>query len=473
MLPNLLKRTQGISVISLLSVIYLINSCGSQTDSQGNNSILEQITSPTPFVKSKECLEFLNHPPVANLTYQTFLVPENWDDIASSKFIHVTVIRRPPINPASAFAIPVVFFNGGPGSDSHSSISILGKNKNYDDFDLYFIDQRGTGCSESPPVESDPIKTINRSAFYGASSIIKDAEVIRKTYFKDKPWRIFGQSFGGLIVYKYLMLAPEGVDAAFVHGMSLQSNPRAWTENRLLGLKRVQEEYFKKYPEDKKTITVAKSLINAKQCYQSSIKDFEICGPSIIDSLFSLLPFSNAWGATHKTISELDAVISAKMGPMSFGLFSLGFALKTQFLPQIYKQVTPFIAALGNISSGADIVDICQNAMERLEVRGFNLQDWTLMDCRLLVNMNVTWRRDLKNLTKRDDMVLPQLKTAQNKNNIRLNIYSGAFDSAVPEETFREMSRALPNNTSYTSFPNSGHEGYYSEPKIAEDLKSY
>ncbi len=56
---------------------------------------------------------------------------------------------------------------------------------------------------------------------------------------------------------------------------------------------------------------------------------------------------------------------------------------------------------------------------------------------------------------------------------INLYLYSGEFDQMVPKENFTEQLTAFQGlpNLFYTNFPSSGHDGFYSEPQIFEELE--
>ena len=50
-----------------------------------------------------------------------------------------------------------------------------------------------------------------------ADSIVRDAEVLRDQVAGGRTWETLGQSYGGFVTMTYLSLAPEGLDACYVH----------------------------------------------------------------------------------------------------------------------------------------------------------------------------------------------------------------------------------------------------------------
>src|SRR4029077_7200184 len=83
------------------------------------------------------------------------------------------------------------------------------------------LDQRGTG--RSTPVSAEALAGLDPAAQaaylrnFRADSIVRDAELIR-AQLESHPWRVLGQSFGGLCVTTYLSFAPEGLHEAFITG---------------------------------------------------------------------------------------------------------------------------------------------------------------------------------------------------------------------------------------------------------------
>ncbi|MBP9709090.1 MAG: alpha/beta fold hydrolase [Oligoflexales bacterium] len=94
--------------------------------------------------------------------------------------------------------VPIVFFNGGPASSSHSSWENLYKDIVADTKQTYImIDQRGTGCSTAYPDSSyfDLLIDFRTYRYFSSRFIIRDAELVRtKLFGENSKWKIFGQS---------------------------------------------------------------------------------------------------------------------------------------------------------------------------------------------------------------------------------------------------------------------------------------
>jgi pimeloyl-ACP methyl ester carboxylesterase len=118
----------------------------------------------------------------------------------------------------------LLFLGGGPGSPAPRPLGGEGwLNRALRDYRVLLLDQRGTG--RSTPIDSrllaqltDPAAQADYLAHFRADSIVRDAELIRRTLLGDHPWNVLGQSFGGLCTVTYLSTAPHGLTEAFITG---------------------------------------------------------------------------------------------------------------------------------------------------------------------------------------------------------------------------------------------------------------
>ncbi len=128
---------------------------------------------------------------------------------------------------------PIIFYNGGPTSDSHSSFEAFStlsdefKKLIQNEQSFIFMDQRGTGCSdtylnsgmESEALFLDYIRHLQND--WASSSIVADSEILRKELFGDKiKWKVYGQSYGALIAQRYIEIAPQGLSSVHAHGFA-------------------------------------------------------------------------------------------------------------------------------------------------------------------------------------------------------------------------------------------------------------
>jgi pimeloyl-ACP methyl ester carboxylesterase len=183
-------------------------------------------------------------------------------DHASPERGKLTVFAREVVAPErERDELPwLVFFQGGPGSESPRPLQLVDKTwlaRALQDYRVLFLDQRGTG--RSTPVGDlagmSPEEQAEHLTHFRADSIVRDAELIRHQLGAE-PWTVLGQSFGGFCVVNYLSQAPEGLAAAFLTGglPPLERHPddvygatyeRAAAKNRA---------YYERYPEDRKRV---------------------------------------------------------------------------------------------------------------------------------------------------------------------------------------------------------------------------
>lgn len=413
----------------------------------------------TPTSASAECMSILKGLPKKTLR-GTVTVPEDWEaPVGSSPEIEVAYYyRKASENPQQAPWI--AFFNGGPASSSLSSQQIFAANALARKANWVFIDQRGTGCSTA----IDAGEAFDNAKLYGPKAIVRDAEAIRTALLgEDRPWRIFGQSFGGTIVSRYLMMRPEGIEAAYVHGFSLADDVTAWTAQRLQGQTRVLEEYFKVYPEDRALLTGLKNRIPPDYCFQSSpAAALKVCGPGIIDALFIRLGFRDSWSKMHKEIGLLNLS----------GIFLKG-AVASNILPQIEAELTLPRILLGQLVAGSDLRVICRQAEAKLAAEGV-AGPLLLSDCNLLKAVSTVWDDGLTDYQDEEGLSIADFTAglAEAKSwlspprPIPFHVYSGGLDSFSPQESFGPYVDASKGNISYRHFPSSGHEGFYAEEAI-------
>jgi pimeloyl-ACP methyl ester carboxylesterase len=166
----------------------------------------------------------------------------------------ITVFAREVASPDGLERPFLVFFQGGPGSESPRPLTPTGwLGRALRDYRVLLLDQRGTG--RSTPVGPMPGLTGREQADYlrhfRADSIVRDAEAIRAALGVER-WSVLGQSFGGFCVTHYLSASPEGLSEAFITG-GLPALGRPVDDVYRATYKRVLDRnrlYFERYPED-------------------------------------------------------------------------------------------------------------------------------------------------------------------------------------------------------------------------------
>lgn len=406
---------------------------------------------------SSECQEFIANLP-ANIEKGFITVPENWDQPDGRQ---INVFYYGKIEEAKA-SIPIAFFNGGPSASSHGSYEVLDGSVGFNKLPLIYIDQRGNGCSDSYPQGND-LNTALRISNYTTSSIVKDAEAIRKKLFgENTKWKIFGQSYGGMIVQRYVSMFPESLISAHAHGYSIMSDQADWMKYRILSQKRVLEDYFKIHPEDREGIVKLRSFISKDTCFES--EDGKICGPDLSDGLIHSLGFQNSWDFLHYWIEQLPIY----SGPELFNAYlddQVSGFMRSSFANLIINRI--------EIGRGRSDAELCSIAISRLKSIGDDPMNWPINECRILLQVKTKYDSIVESINILNELKIEDVKSALLKNpNLKFYLYSGQKDVFVPEETFSEEVEKLKGLINYTNFENSGHEGFHTESKVLDDLIS-
>lgn len=429
----------------------------------GNVPLPSEEKSETPEIPediSPECQTFLGEIP--KYFFKGFVeVPENWD-LPDGRKIKVFYYGKLEGNDRRRQK-PVVFFNGGPSMDSHASSGLFETSARASQVPFIYIDQRGTGCSD--PYPADPTEeNLERLSHYGTRSIVKDAEAVRAAVLGGKKWRAFGQSYGGMIVQRYITVAPEGIESAYAHGFSVISDSVEFFKFRMLAQKRVTEDYFKVFPRDRERLEKLKSLINADTCFTDGVT--RICGNVVLDAATLMLGFRPNWDGLHEWFVNLlnkDGQLHQRNLQKFVRAFIFG-AFAANALPSAVINKVEILDGTDN--------DQCGAAMDRLKRDGEDPQAWPLNECRLLSNITSDEiEKGLRKLKARDPLELDALAEALRVNpELRFYLYSGGMDTFVPMETFAREAARLGSRITYRNFPDSGHEGFFTESEIWEEL---
>ena len=171
-------------------------------------------------------------------------------DHAASGGEQITVFAREIAEPEGREKPFLVFLQGGPGHEAFRPTSsprgFLARALK--DFRVLVLDQRGTG--RSTPVSGN--ETADYLKHFRADSIVRDAELLREALGVER-WSVLGQSFGGLCVFSYLSIAPDGLREALITGgvpgigVPIDEVYRA-TWDRMLERNR---RYYERFPQDR------------------------------------------------------------------------------------------------------------------------------------------------------------------------------------------------------------------------------
>lgn len=372
----------------------------------------------------------------------------------------------------------IAFYNGGPGSSVHSSFALL---ETYlihkglqDKISFIYIDQRGNGCSSGYPVEkfqNSPEATIRRLTWYGSTGIVYDSEAVRKKILGDQPWKVFGQSYGAYIVHRYISLFPQSLKAAYAHANAISDDSLDRFTYRIESQIRMSEEYFKTHPDDKLPYVTLKRFLSANKdyCVETAVYKQKYCGLEIAEYLNYSLGFKDSW-------SYLNFLLSKWV--------QNGIVIHEEILnelnangdePQDSRAIA--FAVIGyfdrNIAGGSK--DNCLAVLNRLKAQNVFEADTSIHECLGSVQYSYTnesreqvaavlgYQQDLMSYTKlKENLKLMPLRS--------FYLYSGALDTFVPPKTFDKELSFISDLINYTHFTNSGHEGFYSEDQVWQDL---
>jgi pimeloyl-ACP methyl ester carboxylesterase len=173
----------------------------------------------------------------------------------------ITVFAREVADPDGRDRPPLLFLQGGPGSEAprptrHPS-SPGWLDRALREFRVLMLDQRGTGRSTPIGTLADlsAAEQAEYLAHFRADAIVRDAEHLRRALGVER-WSVLGQSFGGLCVMTYLSIAPEGLREAFVTGGLAPIGARIDDVYRATYARTLERcrRYYERYPGDRERV---------------------------------------------------------------------------------------------------------------------------------------------------------------------------------------------------------------------------
>jgi pimeloyl-ACP methyl ester carboxylesterase len=384
-------------------------------------------------------------------------------------------------------SIPTIFFNGGPGGASHSSYRVLTQNQaNYDSnrkISFIFIDQRGNGCSDFYPQMSGKISdptnenVLQRLKFYGSRGIVSDAEYVRTRILKKNKWNVFGQSYGAFIVHRYVMQAPESINAALAHANVLQSDPYIRMRERIAAQVRVMNSYLQQYPEDEKAFKALKSYLTPNTCFQNPDLTMKICGADVLEIFTShLLGFADQWIKIHLWMQKIAPEAQISESDLEKFVATFYFVDNNPLNSKKWAQ-----KVIGWVDRNVVVTDSynCLKIKADLKKQGIDLNNSYSDECLGALQNPDTRATDsyytaVKHLD-RDLMTLSDFTEALRSHpSLPFYLYSGQKDAYVPVANFTEELRYIKDlpNVHYTHFLNTGHDGFFTEARVWNDLIS-
>ncbi len=399
---------------------------------------------------------------------KTIEVPEDPENQAGRK---IKIFYYGKINPGST---PAIFFNGGPAASSHSSFSLFLKEQKVVDskgkISLIYIDQRGNGCSSFYPQGSDS-ETIERLRHYGSTGIVADAEAVRRELLGTKPWISFGQSYGGFISHRYYKNFPQSLIAGVSHGNTLNNNGFSRIKERIRSQIKVMDAYFTTYPGDLKVFMALKRELKENVCIADPEKiNGKHCGSEIIDGVMGWLGFHDEWPDLH---SQIEKMLNLD-GSLNWSAITDFDVMNTRYTnPNNRSSIAFHILEVVDRNVPPENYPNCAKIRsEILQEQGLDISDYNT-ECSTTLQFKYSPGLSLYQDLKKDLLLTEDFVSALKENpSIPFFVYSGELDPYLPKENFVEevtQSNVFPN-FHYHHFMFSGHDGFYSEQKVWQDM---
>ncbi len=321
----------------------------------------------------------------------------------------------------------MIFFNGGPGIGfSQQFFEHNGYRDFLPDYNIVFMDQRGTGYSEKP------LDDLDEYNYFTSRYIAYDAEVIRKEVIKQDKWIVFGQSFGGHVVRKYLELYSANALMGISHGYG-ECSSITMKVNIEKELFRQVDTYFQNYPEDRTILLDVKSQLNQEDIIGSDIRSLK--GKAILD-IFAFYFALHSFDKLHEIISKISGDNSKE-----------NFLEEVSFIGNLILNsgILNAVVAYIDLLEGQTDNELYTRTERELNRQGIQLEEVLFSTVRLS-----------KNVISKDEMVLA-VETALNKghyaedsinfetltqtlvnNDIALHVLASANDSLTPVEAIQE-----------------------------------
>lgn len=290
-----------------------------------------------------------------------------------------------------------------------------------------FMDQRGTGYSDKP--SSD----LNEFKYFTSRYISFDAELIRQKILGiENKWVVFGQSFGGHLVRKYLELYCSSALMGISHGYG-ECSPIIMKANIEKELFRQVREYFKEYPNDKVILNEIKDSLDHNDLIGNEIRSLE--GKSIMDV------FSFYFGLYSYT--KINEIISSFKGtnPKERFLEEISFLGNLILKSGILNSVVAYVDLVDGLTDD-EIYEMTENYLRSEKV---SLDAEMFSTVRLSKNV-ISRDSQLNDLElffnekryQSDPIDFELLCSNLCENNITLNVIGSRNDSLTPIQAIEE-----------------------------------
>ena len=361
--------------------------------------------------------------------------------------------------------VPLVYIHGGVGLESWRAFrehkTLMEKYPG----DYLAFDHRGEGCSKRMASNLDPMEYEQ----YRLRYVYKDVEYLRTMVLNYPRWRMFGNSRGATIIMHYLanyaQANPRAVEAAHLHGNVLMPSPETPNLIRQRSFYKTGQFYLNEFPEDALLLANIRLAIGPGECW-TGVDDVKICGPVAPDLLSFSLTNKRKWPDIHVAIQNMltdgnpdlskirtEMQKHSKIGYANFVTYILGVNLRdTGSMP------SPDQNEHGELTNDP------------------SYEGSFLSENRLLLKQIYPFHqaRGLKiPHSGVDPISYSNVIEGLKKSGAKLFYYQSIFDPIGNETVAKANLKAfakLENLFSYIELKNSSHDGWYTEPRVVEEL---
>lgn len=465
-----MKNAQLFKILFLAFILFTIKANSFESDEKKqsidihNQNEADEFINSNPYPLTLECQIHIKQ--IQNrFTY-------NWIEIEKVRVFYYYPKKSLLIN-------PTIFFNGGPGSTSYTVYKKLIE-KSLNKVDFIFMDQPGTGCSSFYPLGINT-ETIYELEKYTSNAIVEFAEAIRVKLIGNKTWNVFGQSFGGHIVYRYIELHPEGINKAVVHGNAVGISSLERNYLRILSQRKIMEKYLDKYPSDRKRIEILLKSLNNKNLCLVSANELSVCGMDLIAFFLSDLSYPDNWvylTSNMRNLIQNDSLdielFKHKFKKYNFVANRNNIDSKQIILPD-YNYARNYLGIVDWDSQVFDF-ELCTSIYKKIKQTNYK-NTFSFDECSGAMQfgfkdeVSSLIKTKMAEINKKTAFIkLDTLKNMIRKYNLSVYVFSGDLDCLVPKEIFTKQNKYLSKEIHYQNFKASGHEGFYTESEVIRVL---
>ena len=232
----------------------------------------------------------------------------------------ITVFAREAVAPENESKdMPwLLFLQGGPGFGSPRPDSSNGWLKRaLAEYRVLLLDQRGTGRS-SPVLPQtlekfpSPEEQANYLKNFRADSIIKDAEIIRRSLpSESRTWSVLGQSYGGFCAVHYLSAYPESLKEVIITGglPPLTQHPDNVYRATYQTVLAKNKQFYTRYPDD---VQLVQNIVKQLQKEEVQLPAGGILTPRRFQQLGISFGASNGFEIVHYLLES--AFVGGEIG---------------------------------------------------------------------------------------------------------------------------------------------------------------